>query len=184
MPSNNLQTSGDQNHLSIKQNLSLFNSCILPVLTYGCEIWKSTKLIEEKLNAFENKCLRKITNTHWKEFKSNRTLREETKQELVSTSIKICRWKYLGHLLRMDKRRLHRQAFNWTLAGTRRRERPRETLRRTIIRESANINVNILDLQELAKDRRCWRDMISALCDFCHKRLRRNLDNIIAITFL
>jgi hypothetical protein len=42
------------------------NSCILPVLTCGCESRKFTKLIEEKLNAFENKCLRKITNTHWK----------------------------------------------------------------------------------------------------------------------
>jgi hypothetical protein len=92
--------------LSNKTKLSLFNSCRLPVLTYGCESWKSTKLIEEKLNAFENKCLRKITNTHWKEFKSNRTLREETKQELVSTFIKRRRWKYLRHVLRMDKRRL------------------------------------------------------------------------------
>jgi hypothetical protein len=44
--------------LSNKTKLSLFNSCILPVLTNGCENWKCTKLIEEKLNAFENKCLR------------------------------------------------------------------------------------------------------------------------------
>jgi hypothetical protein len=37
-------------------------------------------------------------------------------------------------------------------------------LRRTIIRESANINVNTHDLQKLTKDHRCWRDMISVLC--------------------
>jgi hypothetical protein len=47
-----------------KTKLSLFNSCILSVLTYGCESWKSTKLIEEKLNAFGNKCLRKIGIRH------------------------------------------------------------------------------------------------------------------------
>jgi hypothetical protein len=141
--------------LSNKTKLSLFNSCILPVLTFGCESWKSTKPIEEKLNGFENKCLRKITNTHWKEFKSKRTLREETKQELVSTFIKRRRWKYLGRVLSMDKRRPPRQAFNRTPAGTRRRGRPREMLCRTIIRESANINVNTQFLQELAKDRRC-----------------------------
>jgi hypothetical protein len=35
------------------------------------------------LKFFDNKCLRKITNKHWKEFQSNRTLIEETKQELV-----------------------------------------------------------------------------------------------------
>jgi hypothetical protein len=132
--------------------LSLFNSCILPVLIYGCESSKSTKVIEEKLNAFENKCLRKITNTHWKEFKSNRTLREETKPELVSTFIKRRRWKYLGHVLRIDKERFPRQVFNWTPVGTKWRGRPRESLRRTINRESANINVNTHDLQELTKD--------------------------------
>jgi hypothetical protein len=54
--------------------------------------------------------------------------------------------------------------INYTPAGTRRCGRPRETLRRTITRESANINVNTHDLQELAKDCRCWRYMISALC--------------------
>jgi hypothetical protein len=96
--------------------------------------------------------------------KSNRTLREETKQELVSKFIKRSHWKYLGHVLRMDKRRLPLQAFNWTPVGTRMRGRPKETLRTTIARESANINVNTHDLHELAKDRRCWRHMISALC--------------------
>jgi hypothetical protein len=104
----------------------------LPALTYGCESWKSTKVIEEKPNVFENKCLRKTTNTHRKEFKSNRTLREATKQELVSMFIKRRRWKYLGHMLRMDKESLPQQAFNWTPMGTRRRGRPRKTLRRTI----------------------------------------------------
>jgi hypothetical protein len=128
----------------------------LPVLTYSCESWKSTKVIEEKLKALENKCLREITNTHWKEFKSNKTLREETKQELVSTFIKRCHWKHLRQVLRMDKERLPRQVFNWTPVVTRRHGRPRETLCRTIIRESANINVNTHHLQKLAKDRRCW----------------------------
>jgi hypothetical protein len=150
MTSNNLQTSGDQNHSAIKQNLA----CLTHV---HCQYWHT-------VGKFENKCLKKITNTHWKEFKSNRTSREETKQELVSMFIKRCCWKYLGLRLRMDKRRLPQQAFNWTPAGTRRRGRPREKLCRTIARESANINVSTHDLQELAKDCRCWRDMISALC--------------------
>jgi hypothetical protein len=51
----------------------------------------------------------------------------------------------------MDKRRLPRQAFNWTPAGTRGHGRPRETLHKTIIGESANINVNTHDLQDWQK---------------------------------
>ncbi|BFY97740.1 hypothetical protein BsWGS_00780 [Bradybaena similaris] len=151
--------------ISNQTKLRLFNSCIIPVLTYGCESWKSNKTLENKLNAFENKCLRRITNTSWRDFKTNKTLREETKQELVSTFIRRRRWKYIGHILRMDNRRLPRQAFTWSPEGTRKRGRPRETLRRTITRESATINIsNIQDLQELAIDRRRWRNMITALC--------------------
>jgi hypothetical protein len=101
---------------------------------------------------------------HWKEFKSSRTLREESKKELVTMFIKRRRWKYLIYVLRMDKERLSQQAFNWTPVGARTHGRPRETLCRTIIRESANINVNTHDLQEFAKDRWCWRDVIYALC--------------------
>jgi hypothetical protein len=99
-------------------------------------------IIEEKLNAFEQKCLRKITNTHWRESKSNRTLGEETKQGLVSAFIKRRRWKYLGHVFRTNKEKLPWQELNWTPVATRRRGRPRETLRRNIINESENINVN------------------------------------------
>jgi hypothetical protein len=52
--------------LSNKTKLSLFNSGILPVLTYGCESWKFTKVVEEKLNACENKCLRNTIQMHYK----------------------------------------------------------------------------------------------------------------------
>jgi hypothetical protein len=73
-----------QSHLYLWKNDLFRFIAIFAALTNN----RITKLIEEKLNAFENKCLRKITNTHWKDFNSNRTLREETKQELVSTFIK------------------------------------------------------------------------------------------------
>jgi hypothetical protein len=54
--------------------------------------------------------------------------------------------------------------FQLDTRGKRRRGRLEEMLRRTIAKESANINVSTHDLQELAKDCWCWRDMISALC--------------------
>ena len=45
---------------SRKTKVSLFKSLVLSVLLYGYETWKLTKGEEEKLDTFQNKCLRKI----------------------------------------------------------------------------------------------------------------------------
>jgi hypothetical protein len=70
----------------------IFNSCVVPVLIYGCEFWKSPKSSDTNLINLENKCVRKVTSTHWKEFKLNETLREETKQKYISDVIRKRRW--------------------------------------------------------------------------------------------
>ena len=83
----------------------------------------------------------------------------------MSTFIRRIRWNYIGHVLRMDERRLPRQAFMWTPKGKRKQGRPKETLRRTIKRESSTMGLrNNQDLIQLATDRRKWKSMTSALC--------------------
>ena len=85
--------------LSICTKVKLFRSCVIPVLTYGCESWKSTKKIDKKLDSFENKCLRKLLKVKWSDFVSNNTVRDRTHQQPVSNIIRKRRWKYLGHVL-------------------------------------------------------------------------------------
>jgi hypothetical protein len=47
------------------QNYVMFNACVISVLIYACESWKSTKTLKNKLIAFESKCLRRmITNSN------------------------------------------------------------------------------------------------------------------------
>jgi hypothetical protein len=38
--------------LSTRTKVRIFNSNVISTLTYACESWKSTKMIENKLNAF------------------------------------------------------------------------------------------------------------------------------------
>lgn len=162
---NKLSNIWKSNSLSKHLKLKIFNSCVIPVLTYGCESWKATKALERKLDNFENKCLRRILNLKWSDFRPNTQIRQETKQENVSNFIRKRRWNYIGHTLRMDERRLPYQSLIWTPEGKRKRGRPRETLRRTITREGSTMGlVNIKDLKQIATNRETWRAMTSALC--------------------
>jgi hypothetical protein len=121
------------------------------VLTYGCESWKSTITMERKLVAFENKCLRKITNTNWKDYKSNDKLREETKQKYITNIIRKRRWAHISHELKMSEDKIPRQTIMWSPKG--KRGRPKETLRSIA-----------QDVQDLATNRKEWKTMTSALC--------------------
>jgi hypothetical protein len=151
--------------LSRTTKLSLFNSNITPILSYCCESWKATITLENKINTFENKCLRTILNIKWNDFKPNTAVREESKQFYISSYISKRRWIYIGHVLRMNIQRIPHQAFLWTAAGRRSRGRPRETLRRTILRETKSMRLNnIQDLKELAVQLPKWRAIVTALC--------------------
>ena len=161
--------------LSNHTKLKIFNSCVIPVLTYGCESWKSSVTIDKKLVAFENKCLRKLLNVRWTDFRSNASIRQETKQKYVSDFVRMRRWNYIGHVLRMDMQRLPHQAFMWSSEGKRKQGRPKETLRRTIARECATIGLNRnQDLQQVATNRLTWKAMTSALCAIFGTRGKTN----------
>ena len=54
-----------------------------------------------------------------------------TGQPIVTDVIRTRRWKYLGHVLRMDDSRIPKATFQRQPEGRRRRGRPRNTLRRT-----------------------------------------------------
>ena len=55
-----LQTIWKSKKLSINMKIRICKSNVLSVLLYGSECWKITKTIENKLNSFQTKCLRRI----------------------------------------------------------------------------------------------------------------------------
>jgi hypothetical protein len=72
--------------------------------------------------------------------------------ESVAGHTSATRWAYIDHMLRMNENRIPRQVFLWTPDGKRKLERPKTTLRRTIMNELKPNNIKIQDLQSLASD--------------------------------
>lgn len=162
----NLENIWNSKVISTKTKLRLFNSNVISTLIYACESWKTTKEIEKKLDSFENKCLRKILGIKWNEFKNNAEIRQMTEQQPVSWVIRKRRWTYVGHLMRRNDQRIPKQAIKWNTTGRRKRGRPRETLKRTLLREAKLTGIKSFDeVERLAEDRKNWRTTLRALCD-------------------
>nr|KAG5694139.1 hypothetical protein BaRGS_001466 [Batillaria attramentaria] len=62
--------------VSIRTKLSIFNSNVKSVLLYGCETWRTTETMHQKIQTFLNTCLRRIFNIRWPEKIRNEELWE------------------------------------------------------------------------------------------------------------
>ena len=144
--------------------LRFYKTNVLPVLLYGSESWKMTGTIINKLNIFQNKCLRRILRIFWPKVISNQELQDMTKIEPVSEAIRRKRWRWTGHVLRMGPNTIPRIALRWTPQGSRRRGRPLETWRRTIEKEMKPRGWTWGQMAKMASDRERWRSTVSALC--------------------
>jgi hypothetical protein len=90
----------------MKTKLKIFNSNVKAVLLYGCETWKVTNSITQKLQSFINHCLRRILNVRWPEVISNIMLWETTGEKPIELQIKKRKWKWTGHTIRRTKMQL------------------------------------------------------------------------------
>ena len=122
-------------NIRLKTKLRIFKSNVISTLLYGSESWKVTKTISNKLDVFQNRCLRRILQIYWPNTITNEELHRRAEIEPISTQVKRRRWRWIGHVLRQQTTALTRIALRWTPDGQRKRGRPKETWRRTVARE-------------------------------------------------
>ena len=150
------------NNLSLQTKIKIFKSNVLSVLLYGSECWKTTTIIEQKLEVFQTKCLRRILRIFWPNVISNQELFNRTGMTTITENIKIRRLTWLGHVCRMPANSIPRTALMWTPQGQRKRGRPKETWRRTITKELKTHNLTLQNVARAAADRNRWRSLVAA----------------------
>ena len=149
--------------MSLKTKLKLFNGTVMSILLYGSETWKGLKEVETKIRVFESNCLRKIMDIKWYEHVTEEEVRRRSGQKSVIEKMRIRRWSYFGHALRMGEERLPKQVLSWIPEGSRRRGRPNDTWRRTIQRDMRTKGLVAEDVERLAACRGEWRRLIADL---------------------
>jgi len=159
----------NSSRFSITTKLRLFKSNVLSVLLYASECWKSTASIERRLNVFQNKCLRRILKVFWPVTITNEELLRRTGMEPAAITLRRRRWRWFGHVCRMDPSAHARVAIQWQPQGKRKRGRPKETWRRTIIRELKINGFTLQTAMNAAADRNNWRTLVNASCATGHE---------------
>ena len=122
------------NELKLNTKLKIFKSNVIAVLLYGCETWRMTKNDASKLDVFLHKNLRRLMKIYWPMKVSNEEIRNWANLT-ISEQIYRRRWRFIGHILRMDANQHPKTAFTWDPEGKRIRGRPREARRRTAEKE-------------------------------------------------
>ena len=79
-----------KNNLDICLKRQVYNSCVLPAMTYGAETWTLTKQAQNKLAAAQTKMERSMLNITYKDRKTNLWVRKQTKViDVISNVIKM-----------------------------------------------------------------------------------------------
>ena len=125
--------------ISMRSKLRIFNSYVKSVLLCGCETWRTTQTMQQKIQTFFNTCLRRIYKIQWQQKIRNEDLWMRQGQEPVAKQILWRKWGWIGHTLRKLTSSTTRQALTWNPPGTsrgREREAGLTTVRGETLKQS------------------------------------------------
>lgn len=78
----------------------LFNTCVLPVLTYGCQTWALTKAHLKKLEVCQRSMERSMLAIRKLDKINHTDIRNKTKLNDVTYTIRRNKWRWTGHTIR------------------------------------------------------------------------------------
>jgi hypothetical protein len=111
----------------IPQNLKtkVFDQCILPVLTYGCQTWTLTKEIVNKLHVTQRAMERAMLGISLRDRRRNEWIRGVTRVTNIVQRVTELKWSWAGHVARMTDGRWTKIILQWRpWWGRRSRGRP------------------------------------------------------------
>ena len=152
--------------ISISTKIKLYHVYIQPVLMYGSETWSMTRALQDKIDAFDNKCLRSILRISYTDHVRNTEVRLRAESPpLPSQLIQTRRLRLFGHLAIMDTTTDVVKAHQVSTRGLskdwkRPRGRPRRTWLRTVESDLQPFNLGLSSAWRHAQDRTRWRQLM------------------------
>ena len=99
----NLDSIFKSRDITLSAKFNLVKAMVFPVIMYGCESWTVRKAEQQRIDAFELWCWRRLLRVPWTARRSNQSILKETSpgcsMELLMLMLKL---QYFGHLMRKD----------------------------------------------------------------------------------
>ena len=128
----------------------LVKAVVFPVVMYGCENWTIKKAEDQRINAFELWCWRRLLRVLWTGKRSNQSILKEISPNYSLEGLML-KLQYFGHLMpRPDS--LEKTLMLEKIEGKR---RVRQRMR-WLDSITNSIGMNLSKLQKIMKDRGAW----------------------------
>jgi hypothetical protein len=170
MPEHHSAQNLPSSHLLSKNvKIRIYETTILLVVLYGCEIWSLTLREEHRLRVSENRVLRRIFGLRRVEVTGGwRKLHNEGLRDLYSSPsiirlIKSRKMRWAGHVARMGKKRNAYRLLEGKPEGKRTLGRPRRRWVDNIKMDLGGIGWCGVDWIGLAQDRNRWRAFVNSV---------------------
>lgn len=109
--------------MSLKRRV--YDQCVLPVMTYGCETWTLTVEAMEKLKVAQRAMERAMLGVSLRDRIRNTEIRRRTKLTDIAQRVASLKWKWAGHISRREDERWSQKVLDWRpRSGHRNRGKP------------------------------------------------------------
>ena len=88
--------------IKLKTKMKVYRALVKSVLIYNCGTWGVPSNIEEKINTFHRRQLRRVLGIRYPTRITNNKLYEITGEIPITTTMRKARWQLLGHILRRE----------------------------------------------------------------------------------
>lgn len=138
-------------NFQIEIKRKIFDMCVSPTMTYGCQTWALTKLQEQKIKSNQNRMERSMLKITWKDKMRVSEIKKKTRIADITETIKTLKWSWAGHIIRND-RSWTRDITEWIpLEKKRNRGRQRKRWTDDFIKEAGNT------WTRTTRDRQHWK---------------------------
>lgn len=134
----------------------VYNQCIIPTITYGAETWNLTKKLTLKIRSTQRAHERIMLGYKLKDRKRASWIRQQTKLNDLVQATKSAKWRWAGHVQRLNDNRWTKRITEW-IPRDQKRSRGRQKTRWRDELDKFNRN-----WRQVALNRMKWRNQKKA----------------------